>query len=255
MNHELNTSDESLEIQYLLGNPLGWMSKWGIYCIFIFTLLFISLGWLIQYPDILTSRVFIVSDIPPVKMIAKKGGKVAALLVEDNAIVSKDQLLLVIENPANYDDVLYLDKLISDLKYKREIGHNFSFPNLRLGELQDYYSKIQEDFMTYLFIKNQNSPFSKIDLQKNQINQIKQVNESLKRQKKLLEQETKIAYINYQRNQNLFETKTVSVYDVEQNKKDYLKNSRELEMLEEQIHNNTASLQQIEITSCETSSA
>jgi HlyD family secretion protein len=85
--------------------------------------------------------VLITTNIPPTPIVVKTSGKLVKLLVKDNDNVDSMQILAIIENTANYKDILEVEKILSSntiLKNIEQIGYNKS---LQMGEIQNDYSQ------------------------------------------------------------------------------------------------------------------
>ena len=88
-----------------IGRPPGWLVRNGMWLCVATLGLFVALGWLVEYPDIVPVRVVLLGDDPPVRVVPRYDGRVEELRVRDGASVTKNQLLAVLENPANWSDV------------------------------------------------------------------------------------------------------------------------------------------------------
>ena len=112
---ENNIILRSEEVNEILTSTPKWVLRWGISVIFILIITAIGLSYFIRYPDVLTADVTLTTLNPPVKLVAKINGKLTYLLVKNKDVVKLNQTLAVIENTANYTDVLYLDSTSTEL--------------------------------------------------------------------------------------------------------------------------------------------
>nr|MBX2872453.1 biotin/lipoyl-binding protein [Saprospiraceae bacterium] len=111
----IRLNDEE-EVQQLLGNPPGWMLRWGITLVFIAFIVLVIFSNFFRYPDRVSAPVTLTSERPPVKIVALERGRIEALKVSDQDQVEAGQLLAVIENPANSADVVTLDLWLQDME-------------------------------------------------------------------------------------------------------------------------------------------
>jgi multidrug efflux pump subunit AcrA (membrane-fusion protein) len=95
------------EVNEILTSTPKWILRWGISVIFILIITSIALSYFIRYPDILTADITLTTLNPPVTLVSKNNGKLTYLLVKNNEAVKVNQTIAVIENTANYKDVLY----------------------------------------------------------------------------------------------------------------------------------------------------
>ena len=100
----------SESVQEIIGKPPRWIIRRGITLIVSALLIPLLGSFLYKYPDVIKANITLTTVNPPNSIIAKTSGKIDSILVADNQIVSKEQVLGIMENPANYSDVLSLKK-------------------------------------------------------------------------------------------------------------------------------------------------
>ena len=96
------------EVNEILTSTPKWVLRWGIFVVFILILTSIALSYFIRYPDIITADITLITINQPITCFAKNNGKLAYLLVKNNDLVNKNQIIAIIENTSKYEDVLYL---------------------------------------------------------------------------------------------------------------------------------------------------
>ena len=152
---EINTLDDlelrSEEVQDILTRVPSWMIRRGslLFLVLILGVLFMS--WLIKYPDIITSEANITTQIPPQKEYAKTSGAITAMLVKDGDTVQPGTPLAIIENTANYEDVLVLQAVLDTLQVnKSEFEFPFdALPILFLGAMEAPYAELENAYAQY----------------------------------------------------------------------------------------------------------
>jgi hypothetical protein len=72
------------EVQEILGTPPRWIIRWGITIMLLVVLVLLAGSYFYKYPDLISSRITIVSENPPVQIVAKSNGKLDQLFVENN---------------------------------------------------------------------------------------------------------------------------------------------------------------------------
>ena len=145
----------SEEVQEILTRVPTWMIRRGsvLFLLLILGVLFMS--WLIQYPDIILSEAVITTQIPPQKEYARTSGAITAILVKDGDTVQPGMPLAVIENTANYEDVLLLQAVIDTLHIDKK-GFEFPFdelPILFLGAMETPYADLENAYAQYVLNK------------------------------------------------------------------------------------------------------
>jgi len=140
MTDDLDLYTKSDEVQEVMNYVPHWIVRSGITIVFITILMLLGVSWLIKYPDVIKARVTIISQTPPIKVVARSNGKLT-LYVKDHDPVTPGKILAVIENPANIEDVFVLKKKME--KFKSFLKNPGSITNIvfdrtaSLGELQD----------------------------------------------------------------------------------------------------------------------
>ncbi|MEZ5040276.1 MAG: HlyD family efflux transporter periplasmic adaptor subunit [Saprospiraceae bacterium] len=228
-NPEAIRLNEEEEVQQLLGNPPGWMLRWGITLVLIAFIGLIVMSHFFRYPDRITANVVLTSERPPIKIFALERGRINQLLVHDNQLVEAGQLLAVIENPAELKDVELLDQELAIMeqsllskwtsvggasagkKKEQDIDGWSDLPEtsptlgLKLGPLQAYYAELLQ-FIDHQYYKLSNDAnYQRIKALKSQISHLREMNLNITDQLFLLEKEVYIAEKNEQRLKALWE--------------------------------------------------
>ncbi len=240
--------NEQDEIAYILGNPPGWILRWGITLVFLSAIIFAILAWLIKYPDIVDARVTLTTQNPPIRVVALSSGKLEELNVQDKQKVDEGTVLAILDSPANWKDVLVLDSLI-ELRASTKINStNIQFPEkLKLGSLQNGYSRFTENLKNYRYYINNDITRDKALALEEQIKNINLLSASLEKSKKTLLKEVNLAKKNYAREENLEREGGASKLDVERAETNYLQYQRQYDRVDEQIINNQISIDQLNL--------
>jgi multidrug resistance efflux pump len=149
MSEDNNTHFElrSEEVQDILTKVPSWLIRWGTILIFVIILMLLFASWFLKYPDVVASQIVITTTIPPEKLVAKTSGRIETILVQDKSIVAPDEYLAVIENAANYNDVIKLKRAINiyNTNQKKDFPFN-ELKNLQLGEIESAFAVFQKDY-------------------------------------------------------------------------------------------------------------
>lgn len=92
-------------VQELMGNIPSRLVRWGSLVLVLILVLFIVGGSWFQYPDVRRGRVVITSSNPPAKINSRTNGRILEVLIEDGQKVEAGNLLMVLENTADYNAV------------------------------------------------------------------------------------------------------------------------------------------------------
>ncbi|MDD2382188.1 MAG: HlyD family efflux transporter periplasmic adaptor subunit [Mariniphaga sp.] len=215
------------EVQEILGTPPRWIVRWGITIMLLVVMVLLCGSYLFKYPDLITARVIILSENPPVQIVAKSSGKLDHIFVENNQFVDEGELLGVIENPANYSDAYALLKKLDSIECWFEEPENFSEGSFgesySLGQYHSYYSAfiIQvRSFQTFLTY----NPFDqRIKSLQKQIIDYRNYFEKSRAQISVLRQDYELAYSQFSRDSLLHRQQIMSEMEFEKSKAAMLK--------------------------------
>ena len=135
----------SEEVQEILTRVPHWLIRWGNVVILTILVLMFWVSWFVQYPDVISTKISITTNIPPEKLVAKTTGKIEAILVNDREIITQKTPLAVIENASNYKDVLILKSIVDTIDIDK---NKFPFDKIKLaqlGEIESYFAVFQKE--------------------------------------------------------------------------------------------------------------
>ena len=217
MSDEKNIEIRSDEVQEIIGKSPSWLLRSGLTVILVFVLFLLLGSWLFRYPDIIRARVVVYSENPPAHIVARTTGRIEHLFVQDNDRVAKGQILAILENTANYEDVIQLRNdlaeadgffLTFDTLYYRKI-----VPDYRLGDIQPDFSSFLRLYNNYIsFIRLRYYPQKVISL-KEQVHMQRIYYDRLWSQRQILENEYQIAADQFRRDSLLYKKDVLSLTD------------------------------------------
>lgn len=218
----------SESVQDILTRVPHWTIIWGNTIVFIMLLMFLSFGWFIKYPDVITAKAIVTTAIPPQKEYTKTSGKLQHILVSSEQQVVSGQNLAVLETTADYQDIQYLKTILDTLQYTRQ---HFDFPInqipiLFLGEVEAPYATFENNYLQY----DQNRYYRPFKNKRSSIHaterELTTRLKTLKNQKELQKRELSFQKIILDRNQILFEKGVISLQEYEQQQLQYLQAER-----------------------------
>jgi len=211
----------SEEVQEILGTPPKWLVRWGTTVVLLGFAFLVGVAWFVRYPDVVQSeKLSITTADPPVDVVARSDGRVALLLVADNAEVAEKQPLAVLQNTSSYAHVQRLDALVGQWQeLKAEDFRQLDYPDsLSLGEIQADYALFVRDLEDFQFgrINRNTSVQSNIGAIQLQIKQLEQSIQFEQKSLKRLGEQLKIAEDFYERQKGLFKQGIVSEMKLEE---------------------------------------
>ena len=212
-----NIEIRSDEVQEIIGKSPSWLLRSGLTVILIFLLLMLLGSWVFHYPDIIRARIMVLSENPPAHIVARTTGKIDQLFVGDNDTVKSGQLIAILENTANYEDVIQLEKELQstdgffitfDTLYYKVLS-----PDYRLGDIQPDFSSFLRLYNNYIsFIRLKYYPQKIASLREQEYMQ-KVYYDRLWTQRQILENEYQIAYDQFKRDSGLYAREVLSLVD------------------------------------------
>ena len=233
--------NENRDLQQILGAPPGWILRWGITTVLIAVAILLTISWLVKYPDILQARVVLTTEQPPIRVFSKISGKIESLKILDKENVKAGQLLAIIENPANWKDVIILDSFLIKIQTANtsEIIRSSKIPrDLKLGSLQNTFAKFSKQFDEYIFFLQNNLTNARIANLNEQSVQLNALIDVMNHQKETLTKVVNLALKELERNQKLKKIGAISDTELEASEAYYLQRQQLLEELDNDIINN-----------------
>ncbi|WP_295230150.1 HlyD family efflux transporter periplasmic adaptor subunit [uncultured Chryseobacterium sp.] len=225
-----NIELRSESVQDILTQPPHWMIRWGNTIILIILVMVLIMSYLIKYPEFVPAPVVVTSQNPPEKLEARTNSKIEKIFIKNHQQVRKNDILMVMQSTANYQDVLALKKIVDSLTPDQLQ----SFPlhetsHFKLGELQGDYNSFAKAFQDEaLFTRLQ--PYAPENLAANQsISEYRARIATLQQQKKLEQAKYELTRKSYQRSQDLFNQGVISAVELENEKIKFIQEQQNLE--------------------------
>jgi multidrug resistance efflux pump len=245
-----NIELKSDEVQEILGTPPSWMVRWGTTLMLIITCLILWIGYFLKYPDVVTSRITLTTNVPPTSVVARTSGYISKIFVVEGQHIKQGDLVGVIQSATNYEDIIKLDTMLSSMEgYEKEKVDQFNETAIyQLGELQPYYSTLIQYFKEYKFERR--SGFASQD--------VGQYNIQIRNYKRLIQIENdkmRNAESSLTMSQNRFKEKqklyaepnsNISRYDLEDARREILKYEQSKRDIQSNILNYEAEISRVD---------
>ncbi len=227
------TNLRSEAVQDILTAVPNWMIRWGNTLMMVLLVLFLILSCVIKYPDSIEATALVTTEIPPQQEYAKVSGKLKHILVSNAEMVKESQDLAVIENTANYQDIVHLKSIIDTLTFTKEYFYFpiNEIPLLFLGEVDDNYAAFENNYIAY-DLNRRLQPFDgkKLSQQLSQ-KEIRSRLSNLIAQRSIKEKEIGFQASNFKRHKELYEKGVISLQEFEQKEMAYLQADRNFKAL------------------------
>ena len=230
---QVNSLDErSDQVREILGRTPNWMIRWGISVVFVIVILLLIGASIISYNDIIPAQVVITSKNPPVYLKANSSGRVTRIFVTPDQSVESGKVLAEIENPANYEDVIYLKQRLSD--FNPDITDLDSlekaFPtHLELGSMQFSYGEFLTQYQNYLLFNLLEPNTKEAALIRRQLSEQRLFLKQQQQQLRIFKEDLELSKNNLNRNEELFKRGVISKAEFESVSRDFLADQQQYE--------------------------
>ncbi len=205
----------SPELQEVMSEIPGSFLRWGLFLFFAIIVAILGVTWFINYPDVVTAPVTITTYNSPAPLVAKSGGKIEKLIVSNGSDIVTDQPVALIENTAEYNDILalvaFLDTLEANQDWQNDVTKYAPPEELSIGEIQTSYSRFLTYFFQFREYLRQSYIHSKLKLLDQQIRKQNEYTAELLNQEKLSAEDLNLVLRSYERDSVLYYSKLHSV--------------------------------------------
>ena len=218
------------QVREVLSRPPHWLILMGSGILFIFIGMLGFLSYFIKYPDVLTGKIIITSDIPAINLVAKTTGRIQKLFISDNTKVIQGQKLAIIENTTNSGEIYKLQALLTTIDPHFTNYGSIILPNYRsLGDIQGNYSKFVSEYEAFRIHNNSESKEKQLVAYNKQLNDFQILIQQYSKQKDNLANELGIINHDVERITVLFTEGVVSSKELEDKQREPLRLKRQLE--------------------------
>ena len=232
-------------VQEIMGRPPSWLVRSGITVIVTVIALLMVGSRFVKYPEILPAEIIINAYNLPAQVKARSSGRIDTVFVEDGMHVDEGSPLALIENAANYGDVVLLKKQLATTK------RDSVWPidqELRLGSIQESYLSFVQAANDYLFFLEKDYASVLIASKKEQI---KVMEENLRNQQERLHissEQLSIANEMFRIDSTLYMEKAIAKVTFQESKKTYMQQQMSHQSLLSEAENLKLSLLQTKQT-------
>jgi hypothetical protein len=197
----------SEEVQDILGQIPSWIVRWGTVVILVTILVILAGSFIFSYPDTKRAAILVTTEHPPAPLVARSNGRLS-LFVEDSQFVEIHTHLAVLENPADYSDVISLRfdleeirTIIANLDKEKHIPLNNTYT---LGEIQSAYAEFINTYDDYFHFMELDYHVKTIKSKEEEIRRFEIYNNRINQQVSILKQEYQLAQRQFSRDSLIF---------------------------------------------------
>ncbi len=239
----------SEEAQEVLSRMPSWMIRWGMTVLFAVVLILFFISYLVKYPDTIQSKVNITTQDLPASIITKHNGKIARLFVKENQAVTAGEPLALLENAADYEDILKVQEWFKRFHSQLIKTNILTSPlpdKVNLGMAQNSYAAMLKAMREHQFFTVKDFDISKISQLNEQINSYEVLKARLIEQKKITLSAFKLSTRKYENDKLYLKKEVISQLEFDNSEKQYLREKSEIESAEIQIINTQIRIQELD---------
>ena len=229
----------SEDVQDVMGNMPPVILRWGISMIALVVLLLLIGCFIFKYPDKVSGKIILTTEVPPANILARATGKIDKVYVVNNQLVKAGVTLGVIQNPARTSDIQLLKNRLkywdSDRPNAMVARKLLDNKPLELGSVQLAYTNFQEALTTYLRFQSMQYHPRKLHLQERKVSELEVNLDEMKHRSVLLQQQVESAQEIWKRDSVLNRKGLMSNEDYELSKNKMLQSQQEFSALLSEI--------------------
>jgi HlyD family secretion protein len=216
-------SEHGNEIDEIISKKPPFIVRWGTTFFFLLLLMIGLVSWFIKYPDIVTTKATLTSLNAPKPIVTKSEGQLVKLSAKEGEEVQKGEVIGYMESTANANTVLYLSDILDSLQNILNNGPTESINDFfsavlvksqtKLGELQQSYQIFAQSFILYRSYLQSGFYLRKKAMLIKDMETLQRLRDNLNEQKKLQEQDLKLAEQTFKMNSLLKSEKAISPFD------------------------------------------
>ena len=239
-------SDELLDV---VGEPPTWVMRGGASVMTGILLLFLGGTWVIKYPEVLTGTAVVTTQIQPIRVVTPTGGRMTSLLVKDETLVKKGDVLAETENTTELQNIPTIRRLIAETnRFLANSHQTISFPGSGMvwGDLQTDFNVIRQNYLDYKRMQSDSFQADRLQNRRQQADELRQLMAVNEHQQQLNEAAFQNAEERFRSDEKLFKDGVTSKFDYLASKNKHLDTQRERETFRKEIMSTQLQLTEVE---------
>ncbi len=206
-------------VQEIMGRPPGWLVRSGIAVIVTVVALLLLGSHFVKYPEILTADITINAYNLPAQVKARSSGRIDTVFVEDGMPVGEGSPLALIENAADYGDVVLLKNQLAAAK--RDSAWHIG-QDLHLGSIQESYLGFVQAANDYQFFLEKDYAGILIASNKEQIKVMEENQQNQQERLHISTEQLAIAHDKFRIDSILYSEKGIAKVAFQESQKSYM---------------------------------
>lgn len=207
------------EVREIMKEIPGSIIRWGLAIIFLIFVSIIVGSYFFQFKEIVSAPLIITTTNPPAPIISKASGRITHWFVSDGQTVERGNNIALIRNSTNIEDFYKAENIVlqlDSLKIRNNLEKIVLPEKLALGELQDIYNQLYNNWNNYKDYIEYNFLPQKIGLLRQQMVKQEQHYQLTLQQQKMMEDELEISRKGLKRYESMLNKGGVSEVQIEE---------------------------------------
>lgn len=207
------------EVREIMKEIPGSIIRWGLAIIFLIFFSIIIGSYFFQFKEIVSAPLVITTSNPPAPIISKASGRIRHWFVSDGQIVETGDNIAIIKNSTRLEDFYRAEDIVlqlDSLKIKDHLNKVVLPEKLTLGELQDMYNQLCNNWSNYRHYFESNFLPQKIELLQQQMVKQEQHYQLTLLQQNMIEEELEITRNGLKRKESMLNKGGVSEVQIEE---------------------------------------
>lgn len=207
------------EVREIMKEIPGSIIRRGLAIIFLIFVSIIIGSYFFQFKEIVSASLIITTTNPPAPIICKASGRITHWFVSDGQKVESGDNVALIKNSTNIEDFYRAENIVlqlDSLKIKNNLDKVVLPEKLALGELQDIYNQLYNNWNNYRDYIEYNFLPQKIGLLRQQMVKQEQHYQLTLQQQKMMEDELEITRKGLKRYESMLNKGGVSEVQIEE---------------------------------------
>lgn len=219
MANKQNIEIHNEEVREIMKEIPSSIIRRGLAIIFLIFVSIIIGSYFFQFKEIVSAPLVITTTNPPAPIICKASGRITRWFVSDGQRIERGDNIALIKNSTNIEDFYWAENIVlqmDSLKIKDNLDKVVLPEKLVLGELQDIYNQLYNNWNNYKGYIESNFLPQKIELLRQQMVKQEQHYQLTLQQQKMMEEELEITRNGLKRYESMLNKGGVSEVQIEE---------------------------------------
>ncbi|PHI20879.1 hypothetical protein CEQ90_05805 [Lewinellaceae bacterium SD302] len=205
-------------VNEVLSTPPPLLLSSGNYLILAVLIIFVALGLLIRFPDVVPASGIVTTANSPLTLVAQSSGRIQYVTELDNSLIDSNSIICVISSDEDYRDIQVLKRLLSKLvRNEQEAADSLLqfIPGSKVGPMAMNSARLQTLIQRRIAHGLEYTVDAQINLLNQQIEEYRKALKTRELERKLAIERIDLLEVENQRSKSLLKDKVISAREAE----------------------------------------